>query len=57
MTLPRNRIAAAKRLCALLGDRLTLAGLSVPQMPRGRFEFLLWVRRARRELREASHAR
>jgi hypothetical protein len=45
-----NRGIAAKKIVALLGDRLILAGLSVPQMPRGRFEFLLWVRRARRVL-------
>jgi hypothetical protein len=48
-----NRGIAAKKIVAMLGDRLAMAGLSVPQMPRGRFEFLLWVRRARHELREA----
>jgi hypothetical protein len=47
-----SRGIAAKKIVALLGDRLTLAGLSVPQMPKGRFEFLLWVRRARRVLGE-----
>jgi hypothetical protein len=45
-----SRGIAVRQIVALLGDRLILAGLSVPQMPRGRFEFLLWVRRARRVL-------
>jgi hypothetical protein len=48
-----SRSVAVRQIVALLGDRLVMAGLSVPQMPRGRFEFLLWVRLARRELREA----
>jgi hypothetical protein len=47
-----SRSVAVRQIVAMLGDRLLLAGLSVPQMPKGRFEFLLWVRRARRVLGE-----
>jgi hypothetical protein len=48
-----NRGIAVRQIVALLGDRLAMAGLSVPQMPKGRSEFLLWVRQARRVLRES----
>ena len=53
MTLPRNRTAAVRRLCALLADRLFLAGKPLPHMPQGRYETVLWCRWARRVLGEA----